>query len=244
MNESTLTQLKILVERAVRPVRACLHRKRRIREELLAHVTAVFEEESRQGDEAAALARTAERFGPPADLTPQLQAAIPAHDAFDRVTESLLGYGRRDSALLQATRHGLLVAAACTVGLVLVVVLTGTRHDWLSVERLPALLCPLTLGVVAFFFSLIARGLGGAFYTPGRRDWPRAIALGLAAWLVIPAVTVVACSLLTGGLVTSLRDVVPLLLPSLLAPVALLIAAMASLPSIRYHEEWASLPIG
>ena len=45
MNESTLTRLKILVERAVRPVRASMCHKLKMREELLAHVRAVFEEE-------------------------------------------------------------------------------------------------------------------------------------------------------------------------------------------------------
>ena len=60
MNESTLTQLKILVERAVRPVRASTARKRKMREELLAHVVGVFEEEAaRLGGEEAALERTA-----------------------------------------------------------------------------------------------------------------------------------------------------------------------------------------
>ena len=40
MNEVTLKELKIVVERAVRPVRATLARKRKMREELLAHLTA------------------------------------------------------------------------------------------------------------------------------------------------------------------------------------------------------------
>jgi hypothetical protein len=74
MNESTLRQLKILVERAVRTVRASLSCKRKIREDLLAHVTTVFEEEiARLGDEKAALERTAQRFGNPTELTWQLQ---------------------------------------------------------------------------------------------------------------------------------------------------------------------------
>ena len=38
MNEPTLTRLKIIVERAVRPVRASTTRKRRMREELLARL--------------------------------------------------------------------------------------------------------------------------------------------------------------------------------------------------------------
>ena len=52
MNESILTQLKVIVERAVRPVRASTSRKRKMREELLAHVGGVFEEEcARLGDD-------------------------------------------------------------------------------------------------------------------------------------------------------------------------------------------------
>ena len=45
MNESTLTRLKIIVERAVRPVRASVSCKHKMREELFAHVIGVFEEE-------------------------------------------------------------------------------------------------------------------------------------------------------------------------------------------------------
>src|SRR4051812_26791862 len=78
MNESTLTGLKIIVERAVRPVRAGVGRKRKMREELLAHVSAVFaQERARLGDDAAALSRTTERFGDPAELTRDLQASVP-----------------------------------------------------------------------------------------------------------------------------------------------------------------------
>jgi hypothetical protein len=82
MNDLTLTQLKIIVERAVRPVRASLSRKPKLREELLAHVSAVFEEErTRLGEERAALEQTAQRFGNPHELTVQLQQSVPASDA-------------------------------------------------------------------------------------------------------------------------------------------------------------------
>jgi len=78
MNDVPLHQLRILVERAVRPVRATMVRKRRMREELLAHLTAIFEEEAaRLGDEQAALERAAERFGDPAELAAELQQSAP-----------------------------------------------------------------------------------------------------------------------------------------------------------------------
>ena len=85
MNQSTLTQLKILVERAVRPVPASSARKLRMREELLAHVSAVFDEEAAKlGDEHAALAQTKQRFGNPDELAGQLLRSIPARDFGER----------------------------------------------------------------------------------------------------------------------------------------------------------------
>src|SRR5437868_131439 len=84
------------LEQAVRPVIACTVRKRKMREELLAHVSAVFEEESaRLGDEPAALARTQERFGPAAELTGLLQASVPGIDSIHRFNEDLVGYPTR-----------------------------------------------------------------------------------------------------------------------------------------------------
>src|SRR5262249_23836678 len=85
MNQSTLTHLKVIVERVVRPVRASAARKRRMREELLAHVTAVFEEESAKlGDERVALERTGQRFGNADELTGQMQKSVPARDFRER----------------------------------------------------------------------------------------------------------------------------------------------------------------
>lgn len=86
MNKSTLTHLKIMVERVVRPVPASTARKGRMREELLGHVTAVFEEElATLGDDEAALERTEQRFGNPDELTGQLLKSVPAKDFGERV---------------------------------------------------------------------------------------------------------------------------------------------------------------
>ena len=88
MNEVTLKELKIVVERAVMPVRASMARKRKIREELLAHLVSVFEEEARHGDEQVALEQTKQRFGDPGELTTQLQQAVPRWDRFARLGEA------------------------------------------------------------------------------------------------------------------------------------------------------------
>lgn len=65
------------VERAVRPVRAGRRRKLAMREELLAHLTALYEEErDKLADDAAALAAAFDRFGDPPELTAELDASL------------------------------------------------------------------------------------------------------------------------------------------------------------------------
>ena len=88
MNESIHDQLDAIVGCAIRPVSASASRKRMIREELLAHVTAVFDEElARLGDEQAAVNETARRFGIAAELESQLQASVPWLDRFFLISE-------------------------------------------------------------------------------------------------------------------------------------------------------------
>jgi hypothetical protein len=89
MNDITMNQLKVIVEGAVRPVRASTCRKRRMREELLAHVSAAFEEEAKLSDERTALERTGQRFGNPNELAGQLQESVPASDGIHCLLDKL-----------------------------------------------------------------------------------------------------------------------------------------------------------
>jgi hypothetical protein len=74
----------------VRPVQAGNSRKQQMREELLGHVSAVFEEEAaRRGDERLALKRTQERFGNPAGLRDQLQGSVPAFERWVKTMDDL-----------------------------------------------------------------------------------------------------------------------------------------------------------
>lgn len=78
MNAHVRVQLEIIVHRAVHPVWASALRKHAIREELLAHVGAVFEEElERLDDEQAALCQTRLRFGVVEEVRSELQSSIP-----------------------------------------------------------------------------------------------------------------------------------------------------------------------
>jgi hypothetical protein len=72
-------ELRKQVERIVRPIRASAWRKVRMREELLAHLTSIYEDElsHQKGDQALAIAAAVERFGEPGGLRAELQATVP-----------------------------------------------------------------------------------------------------------------------------------------------------------------------
>src|ERR1043166_7666318 len=118
MTEATLPQLKIIGERAVRPVRASTSRKRKMREELLAHVCGVFEQESAQlGDEQMALERTAKRFGTPAAVVSQLQESVPASDGIWRFFDARPDESVLHGALRFAFIETAIILLACGVAL-------------------------------------------------------------------------------------------------------------------------------
>src|SRR4029077_18968969 len=71
-------QLKIHIERIVRPIRATAPRKLRMRRELLTHLKFAFAEEcSASPDQTTALARALERLGDPARLRAEFQRSVP-----------------------------------------------------------------------------------------------------------------------------------------------------------------------
>jgi hypothetical protein len=155
MDESTLTQLKIIVERAVRPVRASTSRKRKMREELLAHVVGVFEEEvARLGDDRAALERTALRFGNPAEVTSQFQESVPARDTIWRFFECRPG----EATLWVLIRVACVASVALLVGVIAALFAAG----WVNALPREAM---ITFGYV--YFAVPADFFGVAFLT----DW-------------------------------------------------------------------------
>src|SRR5262249_48115923 len=174
MNESTLTQLKTLVERAVRPVRASTSRKRKMREELLAHVSAVFEEETAGLDnEEAALERTAQRFGNPAELARQLQQSVPARDSLRLFAEQLF-YRHGESLFLCAVRHAFLLA-----GVVLLVLLI-TAWSMMGVRG-----GEWTTETLLFGGSLLLRFFFGAFSITFLLHWMRQALFGPTGYSLV-----------------------------------------------------------
>lgn len=236
MNDTTLTQMKIMVERVVRPVQACIDRKRKMREELLAHVTAVFEEEESQlGDAGAAVARTRERFGPAAELTAQLQATIPRRDRFTRFVETLEAFRPGESTLRRAARHAVMFFVVFGVALLPVFLVKQRFREW---PIIPA------SAVLIFGFTLATNWLRDALYGPAGRSWPRAVAVAGASTLLIPGVTLGLCLIFTGELSSSLQSVLPLLpWALLLAWIPMAITARLTEKELLYRREWDTLQI-
>jgi hypothetical protein len=245
MNESTLTQLKILVERAVRPVQASAARKRKMREELLAHVVGVFEEEARLGDEQAALARTQERFGQAAELTVQLQASVPPSDRFEQSAENFFG-GSGQSPVRLAARFAVAfgVLASVLLGImILICALRGQGGEWLTVARIPSLLAPLWTAFITFCGTLLSHEMWQALFGPAGRSWLRVGLVAVAAWLLVPVSSFLLCLAVMADLQMSLWEVVPLLPYGVMAPVALVVVMCLVRSEFRDDREWARLDI-
>jgi hypothetical protein len=239
MNDATRTQLKILVERTVRPVRAGEARKRTMREELFAHVSAVFEEETdRLGDEDIALARTMERFGDPGELVAELQDAVPARDALERFVD-YLWFRPHESTLRRAMRH------SAIAGLLVLAVLGGTA---LFVNRQigawPVDALALSLSVFSAFFlfvfsfTFLAEWMRQALHSDTGRSPLKpmivaaagvALVLALGLWLEF-------ARLRAGDL--ALVAAQGAVIAAVLLHTANLIAERH-----RHHQEWATLPI-
>lgn len=265
MNESILIQLKVIVERAVRPVCASTSLKRKMREELLAHVSGVFEEEAAKlGDDRAALERTALRFGNAAEVTSQLQDSVPASDRFSKLWD-----GRPD----ESTLSGTLRFAGIETGVIFFAVLFTAAWDsgW-SLRELMSLIssgpfttiwisAPVWLMGVALFSHWMEKSLEGPGTLTG---WPRIglinfLASAWSVWIVRLALIVGGISVLTlfcfGIANWPIRafdwDRSTLTLSAI--PFAGLIAAFTVFCSWflvqtmaqrrRYYQEWASLPI-
>ena len=243
MNEPTLTQLKIIVERPVRPVRASNSRKRKMREELLAHVVGVFEEETaRLGDERAALERTALRFGNPADVTSELQETVPARDAVRRFWEGRPGEPAWRTAIRFAWVSG--VFALVIAGFLLAVGFSfevGSVGAWpreaLIQSLCAVLIVPAWLSGLVFLTNFMERAL----YGPARRSRLRVVLVVVGSWLFM-LLLLAAWSWPTWSAKWSHHSAI-VMACFLIVAMQTCALAHSSLLWRRYREEWARLPI-
>lgn len=251
MNEATQIELKKIVERAVRPVRASYDRKRRMREDLLAHVTAVFEDETRSSDdEAAALRRTTDRFGDARRLAEELQASVPRWAFWPVLIDEMVMRQRAgESTFRRALRLSatfFVFNAACAglvLGVALPILLFRDMPDRWTLGAILLLKMNLGFTSAVFAFSCILPKMRSAIDEPSpqnvRSSW---IAAAIGA-LVVPAIALA----LYGSFGLQPGDVLRLWLRAipigLLTPLGLYFLAWAMARESAFRQEWEGLEI-
>jgi hypothetical protein len=216
--------------------------KQNMREELLAHVSAVFEEEvARLAGEPAALEQTARRFGDPAELTAQLQESVPTLDvvqrSLDRAADGAC-FRPGESTLRRAVRYAIILAAAAGLLLSIPLLLVRTAvGQWPAGVLWQTGLVVLISGYLGFTICIFESSLRRLAGDRTRRSWLRlglvlagstivSMTLGLLAYGVSPNKVFWVFTFTVG-------------LPAVLARGL----AHEFTARKRYHEEWASLQI-
>lgn len=251
MNETISPEINLAlmkqVERAVRPIPAGKKRKLQMREELLAHLTAIYQEElPRQPNAAAALTSACERFGSPAEISAELIRGVQWNQRLDYHVDQMARFlarwiGEKETSLFRyalGSLSFLLVVAALGVGSLLALFwLLGTTAD-------PVVL-PLTLKltshfVLSMFCYLLALRtiLRTCFQSPRASRWLGGAAL-LALWLVVfTALSFYALYLITGDVAQCLARTPEFLLSNL----CILLPGLLSCAWFGHHAEKKSQP--
>ncbi|QEL15971.1 hypothetical protein [Limnoglobus roseus] len=254
-----MNEFMVLVERAVRPVQAGPKRKLRMREELLAHLTGIHEEElARLGDDSAARAAAVQRFGDPAALTVELQQSVSFSDRMDARMDRAFGWRPGESATRHSARQAGLIALVILPWLPFVLLVAGTgQPDDEPVPSTATLLrffggllvfVPALVFALSVLYFRMRDSLHGAFGAP--RSWRRVIGFGALSLLVLPVLGT-AFSLISMGATseipeesTTARSIAGLFVGFLIVPLFLAGLAWKLGGSEIRHAEWASLDIG
>ncbi|HEY2880779.1 MAG TPA: Clp protease N-terminal domain-containing protein [Pirellulales bacterium] len=241
-----LAQLQI-VERAVRPVRASTSRKLKMREELLAHFTAIFDEENaRLHDPNAALKKAAERFGDAAELSSELETALPIPERVGYFIERWLGWRAPESAAKFMLR-----SSAISFAILSLITLVATAAVWISGGKMPdgrtlmpalanLLLMPVAQFCTGVLYFKMRDSMFGVF--GARKSSGRALSLAIC-------IALFATGIGFGYFVLLRSYAVAVASLPIVAPCAVAVAAMFWLkarkqgPAEIAHTVWDCLPL-
>ena len=190
--KTRISQMRI-VERAVRPVRASVKHKRKMREELLAHLGAIYDEElARANDPAVALDSATRRFGDPAELARELQASLPGSERRAYAVERWLGWRAPESVARMMARTSfisfLIIAVLVGVPVVAGIVFQGWDQSQLVALRVLAAMAVLTPAAQFFHGLCYYRARNSIFGVFGAR---KSLLNGIL-WSLLAAIAVFA----------------------------------------------------
>jgi Clp amino terminal domain, pathogenicity island component len=185
----TRIELMKIVERSVRPVPSSTPRKRKMREELLAHLSTIYEEElARSGQPAFAFKEAARRFGAPGELAQEFQASLPIHERISNFMERFVAYRAPESAGRYSLRLAWHTFALLAVLLAIVTGGIALRYGWTDdlktlarVLGAIAVLTPPAQFVIGLAYIKLRDAMWGAFGSRKSRGRVLVLAVLIAA---------------------------------------------------------------
>jgi len=155
-----LLQLKH-VARIVRPLKVGYLRKRKIREELLSHLTVIYDEElARLQHPEAAWQFAVERFGKPAQLSRELQYSLPLRERVNFVIERWIGWRAPETGTRWMARLAIQLAAVLAVLNVFAAIWMVTALGWTR----GALLAIRAIATVSLCIPILGFILGALYF--------------------------------------------------------------------------------
>ena len=158
MNDGLLNDLSAHVVQVIGPLPASRSRKQQMREELLAHLLALYDEEfASHRDEQAAASQAKKRFGRPDDLSSEFQAAVPL---LERLVFLVLAKG---NTMWRWLRIVGCVAILVGLGFVFPAIAHLSNADHIARSEVYPLRMTVALLVLGLVLTL--SGLGGIAYS-------------------------------------------------------------------------------
>jgi hypothetical protein len=247
MNDTSLIRLKIAVEKTVRPLPARQSCKRRMRQEMLAHLVAVHEQEmARLGDDGAAADEALKRFGDPREVSMQLLTSLRWPDRVGYRLDRIFDPGAGESPAQMAARvfsFMLLGYAALLIVMLPVLLLDGRQYLLIPILRI-AVVTSIVAAVLCCLLMTIPVRLGRILYG-GHCQRPLISSLPCIAlsFAVLPVLAFIADWGATADLTAGVDHLLFSCLISPAAPAIFLLIAKPLFEEIRYRQEWHSLDI-
>ena len=243
------------VERVVRPIRARRPRKDRMRAELLAHLTDIYEEElARLDNDRAAVEQAIRRFGEPEQLRRQLQDSVPFLERvlFVEFKRGWLGRRETETALqheLRMMRTGLVFVVVFDVSAVTVRSMMGSSVDTGGIVGFTAGVLP-NMACLCILLTLLNDGMRKAICRgfAASRSLLRAVVYGVLSSVVVVLSGVgfaLSINSKEGYAMLKLSHLPWLIAVALLTPFLLALYAVLTARDIRRFEqdEWRRLEI-
>jgi hypothetical protein len=238
------------VERIVRAVPSGTLYKRKMREELLTHLTTIYEEElARLKVPVSAWQSAVERFGKPAEISRELRNSLPLRERLNDFVERRLGIGWRPPETAthwmarSALQTAVLLAALNFLAAIWMLAAVGANPGaWAAIRAiaLMSLSMPLLQFVLGVAFFNMRDALFGVFGT--RKSNLTAAAMAALMSLSIAA-TFSTFVVLTAGQFTNAAQVVAIVLATLATPLFALVIIRTDGPHELRDTLWACMDI-